>query len=177
MRVSKKKSNISLLTAIGITAIVMAQLQAGCFKEVNSNCADWYTSSNPFPYGVVVAADCTQNVCGCSGNPAIPAGPANPSDCGCIGIATVHINTKVIKAAPCAIGEHNDCRDNWTIKTKANGELDDVKCGEVRSCNHNCQPQFLLVNGQIQFVQNICGPPGPPNAFYANQAKVVGNPC
>ena len=177
MRVSKVFSMISFLTATGIAMFAIAQLHAACFQEREVSCATWYTTYNPYPCGVNIAADCTQNACGCSGNPALPAGPENPSDCGCAGIVTVHINTKVIGAFPVAPNQHNNAKDDWTIKTKANGEPDDVECGLIRSCD-GCKAQYHEgPNGEPIFVQNICGAPGPAHPIMANQAKVVGNPC
>lgn len=176
MRGLKDFSMIAFLTGIGVTTILVAQLQAGCFKQQNTNCSAGYNTANPYPYGVNQAADCTQNACGCSGNPSISAGEETPSDCGCAGIVTVHVNVTITGAFPCAAGMHNNCKDNWTIKLKGNGEPDEVECGTVKSCD-GCESQYLkLPNGERYFVQNICGPPGSANPIIANQAEVVGDP-
>ncbi len=177
MRRLKDFSLIAFLTGIGITTILVAQLQAGCFKEGNASCAIWYNTVNPFPPGVNIAADCTQNYCPCSGDPTLPAGEENPSFCGCGGIVTVHINTTLIGAFPCPVGNHVNCKDDYTIRKKGNGEYDTVECAHSRTCD-GCEPQPLEgPNGELIFVQNICGPPGTPRAVIANQAEVIGNPC
>lgn len=168
---------ISLFTAIVASTISVAYLHAGCFKEQTVSCSEWYNDANPYPHAIINFGvnGCTQALCPCSGNPQVPAGENNPSACGCDGVVNI-FSEDVIGAFPCAPNQHNGCKDDWTIRIKANGDPDDVECGTITGCDLDCHAQIIEVNGIPYFVQNICGQAAA-QKIIANQAKVVGRNC
>jgi len=169
---------ISLFTAIVVSTIAVAHLHAGCFREENRTCSQWYNGTNPYEYAKIAMGinGCTQALCPCTGNPQVPAGDDNPSACGCDGVVNI-FSENVIGAFPCEPNQaHNGCKDNWTIRMKANGDLDDVECGTITGCDLDCHAETNEVNGNVYFLGNVCGQAAS-QKIIANQAKVVGNPC
>lgn len=168
---------ISVIMASVASTITVEQLHAGCFKEQNASCLQWYNSTNPYPYARIQMGTngCTQALCACSGNPQVPAGENNPSACGCDGVVNI-FSEVVIGAFPCEPTQHAGCKDDWTIRTKPNGDPDDVECGSITGCKLDCHAQIIEVNGIPYFVQNICGQAAA-QKIIANQARVVGDPC
>jgi hypothetical protein len=173
------RSVVHALVMATAAVALFSQVYAGCFRTQFAPCSECAMASLPFTG--TIWPNCDQNPCGCSGNPTQPAGPNNPSFCGCQA-AVEMLHGTVAKGVNCTPGGHAGCRDDWTIKTKiVNGEVvpDDVACARYRACAENCVAQNQVINGTPIFVRNHCE--NDPNSnwitFRCNQVELVGDPC
>jgi len=190
MRQLLVRSMVLFLATVGLVTCVTAQApnpcdETGvtCWGAGSSSCSAWYACNDPYGPNPISTdyIDCTVAAgCGCS-NQGVPASTQNPSYCGCAGVMTLRISQTIAWAFPCTPGQHNNCKDNWTLKTKYNnlGQLvsDGVQCGTVRSCPEDCHAEPHMVNGQIVYGPNVCYPPNSVRAVYSSQRELAGNPC
>lgn len=164
---------ISTSVVVSAMYVLSAQVsgQQGCFQTTMATCAACVNAGLGGPFGGS-PPDCRN--CNCSGQVA-------GATCGCTVQMQIFAGVLML-GQPCQNPgvEQNGCKDNWTLKTKPDGTLDDVACAEYQACKPDCRPFYqILSNGQWILLGYKCvtDTTSPRQTVRCNQVQLTGSGC